>query len=109
MLSIALTKHNPACNSNSGGVSRAWVFDPADFTWTQAAPSTGIPYPPYTAVALMSGATLAGGSGFYPINFYYLTAQYKYPHSRKNTSNTWAHQFSCFRDPGLQWQHFHRR
>lgn len=96
MLTITLAKHNPSCNSNSGGISRAWVADPADFTWTQAAATAAVPYAPYTAVALSAGATLVGGSGFYPINFYYQTAQVKSTHSRKNTSNTWAHQFSCY-------------
>jgi hypothetical protein len=95
MLSITLAKDPLNCIANSGGVSRAWVFDPADFTWTQAAATAALPYPPYTAIALMTGATLTGGSGFYPINFYYLTAEKKSGQSRKNTSNKWAHQFSC--------------
>jgi hypothetical protein len=95
MLTVTSNKYTPACNANSGGVSRAWIFDPADFTWTQAAATAANPLPPYTAVALVSGATLAGGSGFYPIPFYYLTASYKATHTRKNTANKWTHTFSC--------------
>lgn len=96
MLSITLAKHSAACNANSGGISRAWLFDPADFSWTQAAATSAAPLPPYTAVALASGATLTGGSGFYPISFYYLSADYKATHSRKNSANKWMHEFSCF-------------
>jgi len=96
MLSITLAKHNASCNANSGGVSRAWLFDPADFTWTQASATAADPLPPYTAVALSTGATLVGGSGFYPINFYYLSASYKATHSMKNSANKWTHEFSCF-------------
>ena len=100
MITITLAKYVNPCVANSGGISRAWVFDPADFTWTQAAGTAGAPLPPYTAVALSAGATLVGGSGFYPIPFYYLTAQYKATHSRKNTANKWTHTFSCFL-PGI--------
>lgn len=95
MLSITNNKYTAPCTSNSGGIARAWLFDPMDFTWTQAAATAANPLPPYTAVALMAGATLVGGSGFYPIPFYYLTAEYKATQSRKLTANKWAHQFSC--------------
>ena len=95
MITFTSNKYTAPCVGNSGGVARAWVFDPADFTWTQAAATAANPLPPYTAVALMAGATLVGGSGFYNIPFYYLTADYKATHSRKNTTNKWAHQFSC--------------
>lgn len=96
MLSITNNKYVAPCLGNSGGISNAWVFDPADFTFTQAAGTASNPLAPYTAVALMAGATLVGGSGFYPVPFYYLTGSYKATHSKKNTSNVWAHELSFF-------------
>lgn len=94
MLTITNHKYVATCAANSGGISRLWVFDPADFTWTQAAATAANPLPPYTAVALMAGATLVGGSGFYKVPLYYLTGMYKAVQSRKNTSNVWSHELS---------------
>jgi hypothetical protein len=88
MLSVTVSKYVPSCIPNSGGISRAWVFDPADFDFTYAA-GTG-----YTAVALMGGATILGGSGFFPIKFNYLEGQYKASHTFKGSSNKWAHSIS---------------
>jgi len=86
MLSVSITGYAPPCSNNSGGISRAWVFDPADMDFTQATETD-----PYTAVALVAGATVVGGSGFKPIKFDYLEAEHKAVQSLKGSSNKWAH------------------
>lgn len=57
MLSFKIRPLSKTCKSTSGGVARIWIFDPEDFTFTQAAddPITGPQ--PYTAVALRSFGT----------------------------------------------------
>jgi hypothetical protein len=85
MLAVTVGKYTPVCATNAGGVSRIWTFDAADFDFTYT-PGTG-----YTAVALMAGATVVGGSGFFPINFNYLEAEYKAPQTIKGTSVSYMH------------------
>lgn len=86
MLTIQVSGYTKPCESNSGGISRAWVFDPADFDFTQATASD-----PYTAVALAAGATIIDGSGFFPIGFDYLEGELKAPQTGKGSSNKYAH------------------
>lgn len=88
MLSVSLSKYTPDCVQNSGGISRAWVFDPADFDFTLVSGAG------YTAVALVAGATVLGGSGFFPIKFNYVEGQYKATQSMKGTSVKYAHSLS---------------
>jgi hypothetical protein len=61
MTCIQLTHLYFGCGSNTGGITRFWLFDPQDITFTQASATTGIPYPPYTAIALVSGAPTGAG------------------------------------------------
>lgn len=88
MLKITNAKYTPACGTNSGGISRVWNFDPADMDFTYT-PGTG-----YTAVGLVAGATVLGGSGFFPIAFNQYEADYKGPQTIKGTSVKYAHALS---------------
>lgn len=76
MLGVQLRSLNKACKTTSGGISRIWIFDPEDYSFTQATddPITGPQ--PYSAIALRtggSGATLGtitlsgGGIGAIPV------------------------------------------
>jgi hypothetical protein len=89
MLSVTVAKYIPSCEPNSGGISRAWVFDPADFDFTKPGATSE-----YTAVALAGSATILGGSGFFPIKFNYLEGQLKSPQTMKGTSVKYAHSLS---------------
>ena len=90
MIQIQVTGYTKPCTPNSGGVSRVFVFDPADFNWTQAA-ATAPGLGAYTAVALRAGATILTGSGFFEVGFDYLEGQYKAGHNAKGSSQKWAH------------------
>jgi hypothetical protein len=91
MLCIRLKSFDRACQATSGGVSRVWIFDRDDFNWTQAADDADGSKGVYTAVALRAGATLIGGSGFFPVDFQYLEAEYKYAQSKKGASVKYEH------------------
>lgn len=90
MISGVPVKYDPTCINNAGGISRAWLFDAADFDFT-----TGLPPATYSAVALVAGATIIGGSGFFPIKFNNLEGDYKANHTQNtNGSNEYAHTAS---------------
>ncbi len=60
MLSINIRPLAKACKRTSGGVSRIWIFDPDDFSFTQAANNPVTGPQPYSAIVLRnagSGAT----------------------------------------------------
>ncbi len=86
MLTIKASAYQPTCGQNSGGISRVWVFDPADFDWTQPTALGS-----YSAVALAGTATVLGGSGFFPIKFNYLEGELKSTQTLKGASNKYAH------------------
>ena len=90
MLAVQVSGYTKPCVPNTGGISRVWVFDPADLDYTQGAS----PNNSYTAVALIGGATILGGSGFFAIGFDYLSGQYKAPQSVKGSSIKFAHELS---------------
>lgn len=75
------------CDPNSGGISRVWVADSADFDWTNAG---GTNTCVYSAVALVAGATILGGSGFFPIEFDIYEGELKTAHSVKGSSNKYS-------------------
>lgn len=89
MLTIQVEGYIKPCAPNTGGVSRVWVFDPADFDWTGIAGDFE-----YTAVALVAGATILGGSGFFPVQFDYLEGELKAPQSVKGSSNKYANSLA---------------
>lgn len=89
MLTSVFQKYNPTCINNAGGISRAWLFDAGDFDFTTGTAAT------YSAVALVAGATILGGSGFFPIKFNNLEGEYKATHTQNtNNSNEYAHSVS---------------
>lgn len=53
------------CNNTASGVSKAWLFDPLDFTWTQPTATNGSGA--LTVVARATGATAIGGALMYPV------------------------------------------
>lgn len=57
MLSVKLRPMNKPCVTTSGGVARVWVFDPEDFSFTQANDDAITGPQPYTAIALRTGGT----------------------------------------------------
>jgi hypothetical protein len=61
MLCISLNNYAPACGGNTGGVSRAWVFDPYDWNFTAGAAVNGQPTG-YSALALRIGTGAALGT-----------------------------------------------
>lgn len=70
----------------TGGLSRIFVGDPADFNFTQTAPTAG-----YSAVALRTGATSAGGAKLYEVTFHEGEASYKDGQSTKGYGDKWEH------------------
>lgn len=60
MLCVNLKQYNPACATTVGGVSRAWIFDPYDFNFTEGAVDADGNPTGYSLVALRggTGATL---------------------------------------------------
>ncbi len=61
MICINLNNYAPVCGQNTGGVARAWVFDPFDWNYTAGAPLNGLPTG-YTAIALRIGTGAALGT-----------------------------------------------
>jgi hypothetical protein len=62
MLGVTLRPLNKVCKTTSGGVARVWIFDPEDYSFTQA-PDDPVTGPqPYSAIALRSGGTGATGT-----------------------------------------------
>lgn len=66
------------CIGVSGGIAQIFLFDNADFDFTQAAPVSGV-IQPYTAVADLS----AGAGKFYGVNFQRNEAEYTFDQSSK--------------------------
>jgi hypothetical protein len=86
MLAITVAGYTAACGPVSGGVSRIWVFDPADFDFTQAGAKD-----PYTAVARRAGATSVGGAKMFPITFAEEEAELKFTKTTGIVSNKYEH------------------
>lgn len=76
MLCVTLESYSRPCGGVTGGVSNMWVFDPADWDFTQVAAGN-----PYTVLTRRAGATFAGGAKMFPINFQAKEAEYKFKHS----------------------------
>lgn len=90
-LAVKLVGYAAACAAISGGVSRLWVFDNKDYTFTQAAfdPATG--HAPYTAITAMTGAD-AAGAAMLPLKFERFEVEYTYKQSRKGRFSKYEHQ-----------------
>lgn len=95
MLCVTLKALTQLCTGVSGGMVRLWIFDPADFDWTQGPPVTGS-LPPYTAVALKVPST----GKMCRINFTEKTGKWSYTQSRNGCSVKYEHTFE-FAIPNL--------
>jgi hypothetical protein len=91
MLCVKLKLYDKACTSTTGGVSRLWIFDRDDFTFTQAAADADGNKPEYTAIARRSGATDIGGGNLFPVKFQYKECAYSYTQSFNGTSVKYEH------------------
>lgn len=91
MLCVTLKNFIRACAPVSGGISDIAIFDPADFSFTQAAAIAGVAQP-YTAIALREGADDAAGALFFLINFQQDEAEWKWTQSVKGCSVKYSHE-----------------
>lgn len=92
MVCITLKSFIRACAPVSGGISDLVIFDPDDFTWTQAAPVAGVKQP-YTAVARQAGATSPNGV-FFIVNFQAEEAEWTWKQTVKGCSVKYEHAFN---------------
>lgn len=81
MLCVTLKSYSAPCQATTGGLSDIWIFDPADFNWTQDNETKS-----YTAVTRRDGATAEGGAKMFPIKFQRKEAEYKFKQSRNGCS-----------------------
>lgn len=81
MLCVTLKSYTAPCSATTGGVSDLWVYDPADFNWTQDATTKS-----YTALALRDGATAAGGAKMFRLSFQRKEAEFKFKHTLNGCS-----------------------
>src|SRR5690606_8020844 len=84
--------YDRACSPTSGGIARIWIFDGEDFDFTQAEEDPLVGPLPYTAVALRTGATAAGGALMFPIRFEKKAAEYTFTQSRNGCSVKYEHR-----------------
>ncbi len=84
MLCVTLQSYSVPCAATSGGVSNIWVFDPADFNFSQT--TTLGNKDPYAAITLTAGATAAGGAKMFPVKFQNKEAEFKFKHSVNGAS-----------------------
>ena len=84
MICVNLASYTAPCATTTGGVSDIWIYDPSDFNWTQTV-TAGVAGP-YTAVALRTGATSAGGAKMFPVKFQRKEAEFKFKHSKNGCS-----------------------
>jgi len=81
MLCVTLKSYTAPCSATTGGVSDLWVYDPADFNWTQDATTKS-----YTAITLRDGATAAGGAKMFRLTFQRKEAEFKFKHTLNGCS-----------------------
>lgn len=91
MLSISLKKFDRECAPTSGGVSRVWIFDRDDFSFTQAAADANGDMPQYTAIVRRPGAVAEDGAVLFPVIFQEKEAEYRYTQSLTGSSNKYEH------------------
>ena len=92
MLCAKLISNKGTCAPVSGGIAQIFLFDPADFDFTQGAAVAGV-VQPYTAIVDLS----EGDPNFvYPVNFQRYEAEYTAKQSSKAGFYTkYEHQISC--------------
>ncbi len=91
MLCVRLKSFDRVCKPTSGGISRVWIFDRDDFSFTQAAADADGNKPKYTAITLRPGADDADGANLFPVKFQDTEAEYRYTHSLTGSSVKYEH------------------
>lgn len=89
MICVTLQNYIRGCGAINGGISDILIFDPSDFNFTQAAGANNV-LPPYTAIALRTGAT---GKPVQQISFQQDEAEWKWTQSVKGCSVKYDHEF----------------
>lgn len=89
-LCAKLITNKGTCNNTVGGVAKVYLFDPADFDFTQAAPISQV-VQPYTAIT-----DLGEGSNVYEVTFQRDEAELSYKQtSKKGFFTKYEHQLMC--------------
>jgi len=97
MLCTKFISNKSTCSNSPGGVAKMYIFDPADFDWTQAAPVSGV-IQPYTAIADLS---TDDPSTLFEVSFQRDEAEYSFKQSsKKGFSTKYEHQV-VFTRPGM--------
>lgn len=97
MLNVVFQKYTKTCTSVAGGISRVWLFDPADFDWTMTTTGTApvLVVKEYTSVARVAGATYAGGARMFSVPIVAEEAFRTGKHtSKKGCSSRWDHELT---------------
>lgn len=102
MLQVSVIGYSQACESNSGGISRIWVGDAADFDLTAGAPNAE--EAGYSAIARRAGATHAGGADLFEVVFRDESGNVQVTQSVEEGSAQWAYnlQASLLRNQQIQ-------
>lgn len=87
MLCVTLSSYVRTCSAVSGGISDIMLFDPSDFTFTQASLTA-----PYTAIATRPGASIATDILMFPISFTENEADRTWKQTRKGCSTKYDHE-----------------
>ena len=95
MLSVVFQKYTKTCVSVAGGISRIWLFDPADFDFTMT--TTGVApvltVKQYTVMTRTAGATYAGGARTFSVPIIAEESMRTGKQSsRKGCSTRWEHE-----------------
>lgn len=94
MLGYQAKSYKTACGTLSGGISELFWFDPDDFNFTQAPKTAELLLPPYTALALRTGATAAGGAKLYPIDLEEETGKFTIKQTIAGRSVKWDYELT---------------
>lgn len=97
MLNVVFQKYTKTCASVAGGISRLWLFDPADFDFTVT--STGVApvlvVKAYTTMTRMAGATFVGGARTFSVPIIAEESERTGKmSSRKGCSVRWEHELT---------------
>lgn len=94
MLSFQGQSYKTPCGSLSGGISELFWFDPEDYDFTQATPTAALILPPYTAMALRTGAVVADGAKLFPIDLEDQTGKFTAKQTINGRSTKWDYELT---------------
>lgn len=92
MLGYQAQSYQTACGTLSGGISELFWFDPDDINFTQAVATASLLLPPYSAMALRAGTTVATGGGLFPIGIEEETGTFKATQTISGRSVKWDYE-----------------